>query len=250
MLDHDPELGGRYSALSVVGLLPAAVAGLDIQAFRDGAAEVVEQAFSANDLNEIPAVSGATAIYGLIKGSGMNVSVLMPYDSRLARFTGWFQQLWAESLGKDGHGTTPVAALGPVDQHSQLQLFLDGPADKFFTFLTADMKGLGPVIDASLASDPELGYMSGRTIGDLVAAEARATMEALVRRGRPVRHISVKKLDEYSLGAMMMHFMLETIFAAALFEVNPYDQPSVEESKRLTRDYLEREFGRMPGQNR
>lgn len=243
MLDHDPDLGGRFSALSVVGLLPAAIVGLDGLALRDGAREVIEQAWAANHAEDVPAAVGASAIFDLATRRQININVTMPYECRLERLTAWHQQLWAESLGKSGKGTTPVRALGPVDQHSQLQLYLDGPDDKFYTFITTEMKGLGPVIDASLASDPELGYMSGRTIGDLVAAEMRATMEAIQRRGRPVRHISVGRLNEKSLGALMMHFMLETVIAASLFGVNPYDQPSVEEGKRLTREYLEREFG-------
>lgn len=243
ILDHDPDLGGRFSALSLVGLLPAAIAGLDGLALREGARAVAEQALTANHAEDVPAAVGASAIFDLATQRQININVTMPYECRLDRLTAWHQQLWAESLGKGGKGTTPVRALGPVDQHSQLQLYLDGPDDKFYTFITTDMKGHGPVIDAALASDPELGYMSGRTIGDLVAAEVRATMEAIQRRGRAVRHISVSQLDEKSLGALMMHFMLETVIAASLFGVNPYDQPSVEEGKRLTREYLEREFG-------
>ena len=246
ILDHDPEIGGRFSALSVVGLLPAALAGLDLQALRKGAGAVMEQAFAANQAEDVPAAVGAAAIFDLAERRKINLNVLMPYECRLERLTAWHQQLWAESLGKEGKGTTPTRALGPVDQHSQLQLYLDGPDDKFYTFITTDMKGEGPVIDASLTTDPELGFMAGRTIGDLVAAEARATMESLFRRGRPLRHIEITKLNEESLGALAMHFMLETIIAAALFDINPYDQPSVEEGKRLTREYLEREFGNLP----
>ena len=249
ILDHDPDIGGRFSALSVVGLLPAALAGLDLRALRKGAAMVIDQALAANQAADVPAAVGAAAIVGLALNHRINLNVTMPYECRLERFTAWHQQLWAESIGKAGKGTTPTRALGPVDQHSQLQLYLDGPDDKFYTFITTDMSGKGPVIDASLTTDPELGFMAGRTIGDLVAAEARATMEALIHRSRPVRHIEIDELNEESLGALMMHFMLETIIAAALFEVNPYDQPSVEEGKRLTREYLEREFGSLPAKH-
>jgi glucose-6-phosphate isomerase len=249
ILDHDPDLGGRFSALSIIGLLPAAIAGLDIRAVREGARQVMDLAFAANQPEDVPAAVGAAAIFDLLYRQGINLNVMMPYECRLERFTAWHQQLWSESLGKSGKGTTPVRALGPVDQHSQLQLYLDGPDDKFYTFITTDMKGEGPVIDASLTTDPELGFMAGRTIGDLVAAEARATMAALVRHHRPVRHIWVKKLNEKSLGGLMMHFLLETVIAASLFEVNPYNQPSVEEGKRLTREYLEQEYGGLSGQH-
>src|SRR5690606_24378971 len=142
------------------------------------------------------------------------------------------------SLGKDGQGTTPMRALGPVDQHSQLQLFLDGPVDKFFTIITTDQSGEGPVIDSALAADGELAYMRGHTIGDLVTAEGNATIEALTQKGRPLRHIRVKHVNERSLGALMMHFMLETMIASRLFGVDPFDQPAVELGKRLTREYL------------
>ncbi|MDO8534304.1 MAG: glucose-6-phosphate isomerase, partial [Xanthobacteraceae bacterium] len=133
---------------------------------------------------------------------------------------------------------TPVAALGPVDQHSQLQLWLDGRRDKLFTLLTVTTVGVGPRIDAGLAKvggEPDFG---GKTIGDLVAAEARATADTLAKNGRPVRTIHLERLDERSLGALLMHFMLETILAARLLGVDPFDQPAVEEGKLLAKRYL------------
>lgn len=238
VLDHDPRLGGRFSVFSLVGLLPAMVASLDAVAFREGAEQVVHQAVSAKRFEDVPAAQGAGLIYALKETRKINMNVLMPYECRLERFAAWHQQLWAESLGKDGKGTTPIRALGPVDQHSQLQLFLDGPVDKFFTIITTDQSGEGPVIDSALASDPELAYMRGHTIGDLVTAEGAATIEALAQKGRPLRHIRVKHVNERSLGALMMHFMLETVIASRLFGVDPFDQPAVELGKQLTRQYL------------
>lgn len=238
VLDHDPLLGGRFSVFSVVGLLPAMVAGLDAVAFREGAEQVISQAVAAKRFEEVPAAQGAGLIYALKETRKININVLMPYEGRLERFAAWHQQLWAESLGKDGQGTTPMRALGPVDQHSQLQLFLDGPVDKFFTIITTDQSGEGPVIDSALAADAELAYIRGHTIGDLVTAEGAATIEALAQRGRPLRHIRIKHVNERSLGALMMHFMLETVIASRLFGVNPFDQPAVELGKRLTREYL------------
>ncbi len=236
--DHDPDLGGRYSVFSVVGMLPAMIADLDAVAFREGAESVLNQALRASKPHEVPAAAGAGLIYALRQARDININVLMPYEGRLEQFAAWYQQLWAESLGKDGKGTTPIRALGPVDQHSQLQLYLDGPLDKFFTIITTDQDGEGPVIDSVLADDPDLGYLAGHTIGDLVTAEGLATIEALIQRGRPLRHIRLKQVNERSLGALMMHFMLETVIAANLFGVNPYDQPAVELGKKLTRDYL------------
>ena len=165
---------------------------------------------------------------------------MMPYADRLAPFALWFRQLWAESLGKDGAGTTPIRAIGATDQHSQLQLYLDGPADKVFTLITPALWGSGPRIDGTLAAAaaaaPEL---VGRTVGDLVAAQQRATAETLAAAGRPTRVIRVERVDERTLGALFMHFMLETILAAGLMGVEPFDQPAVEAGKQLARRYLE-----------
>ncbi len=238
VLDHPPAVGGRYSALSLVGLLPAAVAGLDIAALRAGAAEALAPILARAVPEETAPARGAAVAVALARHRGTAVAVLMPYADRLAPFADWHRQLWAESLGKDGRGTTPAPALGVTDQHSQLQLYLDGPADKAYTILTLDRRDAGPEIPAGLAADPELAYLAGRRIGALMEAEQRATIETLVRRGRPVRVIALRRLDERTMGALMMHFMLETILAARLFGVDPFDQPAVEEGKRLARSHL------------
>lgn len=162
----------------------------------------------------------------------------MPYRDRLAAFGLWYRQLWAESLGKGGQGTTPIRALGTVDQHSQLQLYLDGPPDKMFTLLMGDVAGGGAEVPPELAGATGLGYLAGRRMGDLLDAEQRATADTLIRHGRPTRVMRVPRLDEAAMGALMMHFMLETIIAARLMGVDAFDQPAVEESKRLARDYL------------
>jgi glucose-6-phosphate isomerase len=171
------------------------------------------------------------------------ITVLMPYVDRLAHFGQWYRQLWAESLGKGGNGTTPVRAMGPVDQHSQLQLYLDGPRDKMFTLIQLKVAGQGPRVDPTLAEDPALYYLADRTMGDLVEAEQRATAETLARNGRPVRIFRLERLDESVLGALMMHFMIETVIASNLVGVDPFNQPAVEEGKVLTRDYLRRPQG-------
>src|SRR5215216_4233312 len=143
LLDHDPGVGGRFSVLTNVGLLPAAVARLDIAAVRAGAAAALAPVLDKAAPAEVPAAVGAALAVGLA-ARGKPISVLMAYADRLERFTRWYVQLWAESLGKDGKGTTPLAALGPVDQHSQLQLFIAGPRDKLFTIVTVDCAGRGP----------------------------------------------------------------------------------------------------------
>ena len=236
MLDHDTGVGGRYSALTNVGLLPAAMLGLDVAAVREGAGLALAPVLAKKPAAQVPAAVGAALSVALSESK--SISVLMAYCDRLQRFTHWYVQLWAESLGKGGKGTTPVAALGPVDQHSQLQLFIGGPRDKLFTVVTVDGAGHGPRIDGELARLAGEPGLAGKTIGDLVAAEGRATAETLAKNGCPVRTIHISKLDEESLGELMMHFMLETIIAAHLLGIDAFDQPAVEEGKVLAKKYL------------
>lgn len=234
LLEHDPGVGGRFSVLTNVGLLPAAVCGLDVGAVRLGAAEALAPVLDGRPPAEVPAAAGAA----LSIAAGKPIAVMMAYADRLERFTRWYVQLWAESLGKDGKGTTPIAALGPVDQHSQLQLFIAGPRDKLFTVVTTGTAGRGPPIDPALAAEAGEPGFGGKTIGDLVAAQGRATAETLARNGCPVRTIHIEILDERALGELLMHFMLETIVSAHLLGVDPFDQPAVEEGKVLAKRYL------------
>ena len=237
-LDHDPDIGGRFSVLSNVGLLPAMLMGIDAEAVRQGAGAVMQPIMQGVKLEDCPPAYNAIVQVALNLERGISGSVLMPYADRLELFAMWYRQLWAESLGKNGRGTTPIRALGPVDQHSQLQLYLDGPNDKLITFMMLDTAGRGPHVDPDIAKDSDLAYLAGRTIGDLVDAEQRATAETLVKRGRPVRIFSIPTLDEVSMGALLMHFMVETMLAAHLFDVKAFDQPAVEEGKVLARKYL------------
>jgi glucose-6-phosphate isomerase len=237
-LDHDVGVGGRFSVLTNVGLLPAAMLGIDIAAVRAGAAAALAAVLAGKRAEEVPAALGAALSIALARTKGKTVTVLMAYADRLERFAKWYVQLWAESLGKDGRGTTPVPALGPVDQHSQLQLYIGGPRDKLFTVVTTGVAGRGPRIRADLAERAGEPDFAGRTIGDLVAAQGRATAETLARNGCPVRTIHLECLDAASLGALLMHFMLETIIAAGLLAVDAFDQPAVEEGKVLAKRYL------------
>ena len=233
VIDHDPGIGGRYAALTPVGLLPAVIAGLDPAALREGAHQVLHRTLNART----PGASDPALGAALNVATGRS-AVLMAYADRLLPFTLWFRQLWAESLGKDGKGTLPVPATGAVDQHSQLQLYLDGPDDKLFTVVTAESAGRGRIVPPALVEDERLEWLAGRSMGDLLDAEARATVETLAARGRPVRQLLLERIDETALGALMMHFMLETILAAHLLAVDPFDQPAVEQGKVLARDYL------------
>jgi glucose-6-phosphate isomerase len=246
VLDHDPNIGGRFSALTNVGLLPAVARGLDVVALREGAHSVVAAMLGAKGVGDFAPALGAAVAVGLAKEHGIRASVMLPYADRLQRFAAWYVQLWGESLGKQGEGTTPVAALGPVDQHSQLQLYLDGAPQHFITVIRESCAGRGPRIASDLAKLAGADYLAGHAAGDLVAAQQRAIPEALIQAGRPVRTIDLEVLDERTLGALLMHFMLETILAADLLGVDPFDQPAVESGKILTRRYLAGEGAEAP----
>ena len=237
-LPHDPNIGGRFSALTNVGLLPALARGLDVEALRDGAGSVVKALIEVRAPHDFAPAVGAAVAIGLAKERGVKVNVMLPYSDRLSRFAAWYVQLWGESLGKNGEGTTPVAALGPVDQHSQLQLYLGGAPQHFITVVRENCAGSGPRVTPDLAKIAHAEYLSGHAAGDLVAAQQKAIPEALLAAGRPVRTIDLERLDERALGALLMHFMLETILAGHLLGVDPFDQPAVESGKIITRRYL------------
>lgn len=238
IIDHDPGVGGRFSALSPVGMLPALIAGLEATELRSGALSVLKPILDGVSASEYAPAIGAALNVGLAKKCGVTATVIMPYLDQLNCFGLWFRQLWAESLGKNGEGTTPINALGTVDQHSQLQLYLDGPKDKMFTLILAKVAGSGGVVEADLAATPALDYLAGRRMGDLLAAEQQATAQTLINKCLPTRTLTIERLDEQTLGALMMHFMLETVIAADLLGVNAFDQPAVEDGKILAREYL------------
>ena len=237
--DHDPGIGGRFSVFSVVGVLPALVAGLDAVALRRGAGEVLRATLAARRVEDSEPAIGAALAVGLAQERGLTQSVMITYQDRLAPLGLWYRQLWAESLGKEGTGTTPIRARGTADHHSQLQLYLAGPRDKMFTLVMPATAGAGATLPADLATAVAAGNLGGRTLGDLLDAAARATADTLARNGRPVRRFRIETLDEAALGALQMHFMIETIVAADLLGVNAFDQPAVEEGKELTRRYLD-----------
>ncbi len=241
-LDHPKDIGGRFSAFTVVGMLPAFIAGIDAEAFRKGAQETLDM-LRASTLQYCAPLIGAALQIAFYK-QGINQSVLFVYSDRLKLLSNWFCQLWAESIGKKGPddkgiGTTPISALGAVDQHSQLQLYLAGPRDKFFTFVT--LENQYPLKALSLEGFDHRAIMSlnGKTMGELMIAEQKATIDTMRTQKCPLRQLQIKKLDATNLGALMMHFMLETIATAYLLEVDPFNQPAVEEGKILALQYLQ-----------
>ncbi|MBS7695839.1 MULTISPECIES: glucose-6-phosphate isomerase [unclassified Chelatococcus] len=236
-LEHDPNVGGRYSVLSNVGLVPAAALDIDVAAIRAGAAKALAPFADGTDLKDNPAAVGAALnVAATLEGKG--IAVVMAYADRLERFMKWWVQLWAESLGKDGKGTQPVGALGPVDQHSQQQLYLAGPKDKLFTVITTDVAGKGSVIDEALSRRAGEPGFAHKRIGDFVAAQGLAMIDTFAKNGCPVRRIHVPVLNETAMGQLLMHFMLETILTGYALGLDPFDQPAVEEAKILAKKYL------------
>lgn len=233
VLEHPAEIGGRYAIFSAVGLLPAAVVGLDIAALRAGA-----KAYVATQSAQI---IEAVALQITLLEQRLPMHVLMPYVERLQSFTDWHRQLWAESIGKNGKGSTPVRAIGAIDQHSQIQLYLAGPRDKFFTFIAMPQKGKGPAVwpaTLPISAHADIALLKGKTMGDIMDAEQWATIETFKAKGVPLRVLTIQQTDERTLGALLIHFMLETILSAQAIGVNPFDQPAVEDGKILARKML------------
>ncbi|MGA0314144.1 MAG: glucose-6-phosphate isomerase [Alphaproteobacteria bacterium] len=238
VLDHDPRIGGRYSALSLVGILPALIAGVNGADIRDGAKAVLDQFLSGCDPQSFAPALGAAISVGLAEKKNITQTVLMPYCDRLNLFGRWYRQLWAESLGKNGLGTTPIDALGAVDQHSQLQLYLDGPSDKMFTFIRVVNSEAGEKIKIPWLVGSDLGILNGRTLNELMDVQYRATAAALKEWGRPCRTIEIESVSERAVGALIMHFTFETILSGHLLNVDPFDQPAVEIGKRFAQKFL------------
>jgi glucose-6-phosphate isomerase len=236
-LDHPMDINGRVAVFTLVGLLPALIAGLDAPAVLQGAKKVLAQLKNAKHAQDSLPLAGAMVHY-ILSQEGYTQSVVMPYVDRLNTLALWYRQLWAESLGKQGKGTTPINAVGTIDQHSQLQLYLDGPKDKFFTIITGTHPVDHFVINAEQFQHPSLVIFQDKSMGQLMMAEQQATIDTLHNNQCPTRVIHLENLTEEALGALMMHFVVETIATAYLLKVNPFDQPAVEESKILTRHYL------------
>lgn len=232
-----PAVGGRFSVLSPVGLLPAAICGIDVEGLLAGAARMVEQ-YRSTTLRENPAGALATVLWAADRELGHLIHVVMPYTDRLRAFALWFQQLWAESLGKirgEEHvGPTPLPAVGATDQHAQLQLFMEGPRDKIIVFLSVAPPPGDLVIPDLHPSVEAMAYLGGATLGTLLDVERRATTEALRRRSRPSVTLEVASLDAPTVGALILLFEIATVQAGALYGVDPLDQPGVELGKRLT----------------
>lgn len=228
-----PPVGGRFSVLSPVGLLPAAAAGLDVKGLLDGARAMRDRVATERSLAKNPALALATMLCLHDRERRRPIHVLMPYADGLWETALWFQQLWAESLGKQGMGPTPLPARGATDQHSQVQLFMEGPDDKVVIFVRVREKGVEVPIPGGVLEHDDFAYLGGHGLGELLDAEQRGTQLALTRRRRPTATITIERLDAPALGELLFLFQAATAFAGPLYGVDPYDQPGVEEGKRL-----------------
>jgi len=241
-------VGGRFSVLSPVGLFSAAMCGIDIDALLDGAA-AMDKRCDAEDLSKNPAAILATVLVRLGQEKGKFNHVMMPYSNQLYLLADWFRQLWAESLGKRHNvrgeevysGFTPIKALGTTDQHSQVQLYREGPNDKAFVFVDVQDWGAQDLTIPEGLDAPPLRYLQGRTFGQLINAEKRATEFAFVESERPSVTVTFPRIDAHSVGEFIALFEIATAYAGRMLEIDAYDQPAVETGKVATFGLMGRE---------
>ncbi len=235
-------VGGRFSELCPVGLLPAAVLGIDIKGMLAGAA-YMDSLCSKPIISKNPALACAVLQYiGMKMNPAKNINVLMPYSDNLKLIADWYCQLWAESLGKavdyDGNvvnaGTTPVKSLGVTDQHSQVQLYIEGPYDKIITFISVDKYGVPMNIPEGCEDIPDVGFLGGHTMEELIKAENKATAYALMKAGRMNYTVTLPEVNAFTLGQLMFMLELQTAYAGALLNINTFNQPGVENGKKAT----------------
>ncbi len=252
---HVPEnVGGRFSVLSAVGLVPAALAGLNVARICKGAAAITTQCWS-RDLSENVALRAAQVHHLILTNKGKTIQVAFPYSNFLWGTAFWFRQLWAESLGKARNrqgavvstGQTPIAALGTTDQHSQVQLYMEGPNDKVFTFWTVARFSRPGQIPRGKSGLEGFDYLAGQSLAKLMDAEQRATAAALTEQRRPNCSFRLPKVDDESLGAFLQLMEFETAFMGELLDINAFDQEGVELGKKFTFSLMGRsgfdEFG-------
>ncbi len=234
-------VGGRFSELCPVGLLPAAVLGIDIVGMLRGAANM-DKACNSSDPFKNPALMAATLSYIAMEQKGKNISVMMPYADSLKLMADWYCQLWGESLGKatdfDGKlvhkGQTPVKALGVTDQHSQVQLYTEGPFDKVITIIGVEHFRKDVEIAKGAEEFADVNFLCGHTMGELINTERRATEYALTRSKHMNRTILLDAVNAESIGELMMFFQLETAYCGKMLNIDAFNQPGVEEGKNAT----------------
>jgi glucose-6-phosphate isomerase len=235
-----PNVGGRFSVLTPVGTLPAALLGLSIEGLMEGARKAAAQA--RNDFYSNPALVTAFIQFVLEREKGKSILALFPYSQALWKFSFWFKQLWGESLGKKMnrrgrevyYGQTPTAALGVTDQHSQLQLFIEGPNDKSFLFWDVKEFRHELPITHPFSKFDSMGYLEHKNLADLFRAEKQATEIALTEAARPNATVTVDRINEEALGSLIMFSQYVTAYAGEFYDIDAFDQPGVEYGKKLT----------------
>ncbi len=234
------DVGGRFSVFSAVGLLPLALVGIDIDSIINGIKDM-DLALKNTDIHENIAAQNALIHYLLDTEKGKHISVMMPYSSRLKYVADWYVQLWAESLGKNKDksgndvsiGQTPVKSLGATDQHSQIQLYNEGPNDKIINFIR--VKNFDTKMDIpNIFEYTGIGYLGGKTINQLINAEADSTRVALADYKRPTVTITLDKVDGYHLGQLLYMMEIQTAIAGELYNIDAFNQPGVEQAKNYT----------------
>ncbi len=234
------DVGGRFSVFSAVGLLPLALVGVDIDSIINGIKDM-DLALKNTDIHENIAAQNALIHYLLDTKKGKNISVMMPYSSRLKYVSDWYVQLWAESLGKnknkDGNdvcvGPTPLKALGATDQHSQIQLYNEGPNNKLINFIR--VAEFDNTLDIpNIFEYTGIGYLGGKTVNQLINAEADSTRVALCDYERPNVTITIDRVDGYNIGQLLYMFEVQTAIAGELYNINTFNQPGVEQAKNYT----------------
>lgn len=233
-------VGGRFSVFSDVGLLSSAFAGIDITQLLKGAADMKRKC-TTPDISQNPAYLNGLLHYLHLK-KGRSISVMMPYANDLYDLADWYRQIWAESLGKKYNlkseplylGQTPVKALGTTDQHSQVQLYTEGPDDKIFTFLSVKKFAHDYTIPGSYPSLDDLNYLGGKSLSHLLNVERLATEVALTYAGRPNCNIIFPGINEFCIGQFIFMYEVQTVFTGYLMNIDPLDQPGVEAGKIAT----------------
>ncbi len=236
-----PGVGGRFSVLSAVGLLPLAVVGVNIDKLLAGARDM-DAACKERDWRKNPALLCAALLYLAQTRKGKSLTVMMPYSQRLRDVADWFRQLWAESLGKRVNragetvhaGLTPIKALGVTDQHSQVQLYAEGPFDKVIVFVRVEQFDKKLPIPRKDLPVEGLEYLAGHTFNELIDVEQRATQAALIKAGRPTMTITLPKVTPETVGELVCFLEMQTAYAGALYNINAFNQPGVEEGKQFT----------------
>ncbi len=237
--DIPPKIGGRFSVLTNVGLLPCALAGMDVGGLLKGAQNMRDAIKRGKGMHN-PALALAAAQFLLDKKKKKTMTVLMPYSNYLYRMGDWYRQLLAESIGKGrSAGPTPINALGTTDQHSQLQLYNDGPNNKFFIFMRLLKHAKNPKVGNVLPE--EIGFLNGKKFSQVIDAAYQGTAQALTKRRHPNVTIEVPKVDAKAIGALFMLFEFQVALLGLLYKVDAFNQPGVEHSKQITKKILKGE---------